>query len=47
MLSHIGVLIICGTWLYVTSHKREGAIMYVVALVLWLLTVVPLTRGTI
>jgi hypothetical protein len=44
-LSHIGVLLICGTWLYVTAHKLEGGIMYLVAFVLWLLSVLAVARA--
>lgn len=43
-LSYISVLIICGTWLYATSHRSEGLVMYVVAFVLWVVTVATM-RG--
>jgi hypothetical protein len=44
ILSHIGVLLICGTWLYVAGHKVEGIVMFVVAFILWLLSVMAV-RG--
>jgi hypothetical protein len=45
ILSHIGVLLVCGTWLYVTAHKVEGVVMYAVAFVLWLLSVMAVRGG--
>jgi hypothetical protein len=40
ILSHIGVLLVCGTWLYVQGHKFEGVCMYVVAFALWVVSVI-------
>lgn len=35
-ISNIAALLVCGTWLYVTGHKREGLVMYVIAAALFL-----------
>ena len=37
-ISNIVALIVCGTWLYVTGHRKEGLIMYAIAAALFVWT---------
>jgi hypothetical protein len=43
-ISYIVALLICGTWLYVTEHRLEGLVFWVIAALIWVVTAF-LTRG--
>ena len=46
MISHITALLVCGTWLYVMGHRNAGIVFWVVAAVLYLVSVLAV-RSTL